>query len=59
LSLDVVRALQRHGFLSVGAADNVVRLLPPLIIGDAEIKLAGEILDEVASETGAAAATGS
>jgi len=57
-NLEFVRALQRHGLLSVSAADNVVRLLPPLIIGEAEIALAGEILDEVATKVGVAAPTG-
>jgi acetylornithine/N-succinyldiaminopimelate aminotransferase len=31
--------------LSVQAGDNVVRLLPPLIIGEAEIELASTTLD--------------
>ncbi len=41
-------ALRREGLLVVGAGDNVVRLLPPLIIGDAEIEEAVAILDRVA-----------
>jgi acetylornithine/N-succinyldiaminopimelate aminotransferase len=57
-NLDMVRACQRQGLLVVGAADNVIRLLPPLIIGDEEIKLAGELLDEVASKTSVAAPAG-
>ena len=36
--------------LSVGAAENVIRLLPPLIIGAAEIAEAVRILDETAAE---------
>lgn len=34
---DLVRAAQDEGLLMIGAGDNVVRLLPPLIINDAEI----------------------
>ena len=49
-NLDVVNALRHHGMLSVGAAENVIRLLPPLIIGPAEIAEATEILDKTASE---------
>jgi acetylornithine/N-succinyldiaminopimelate aminotransferase len=52
----VVAALQRHGMLTVGASENVIRLLPPLIIGDAEIDLAVETLNEVAAEIAATSA---
>jgi acetylornithine/N-succinyldiaminopimelate aminotransferase len=48
-NLDVVNALRENGLLTVGAAENVIRLLPPLIIGEAEIAEAGEILDKTAS----------
>ena len=41
---DLVAALRKHGMLSVGAGDNVVRLLPPLIISEAEI---GEAIDKL------------
>lgn len=34
---DMTAALHGQGLLSVGAGENVVRLLPPLIIGEAEI----------------------
>lgn len=34
---DLVSALREEKLLTVGAGENVVRLLPPLIIGDAEI----------------------
>ncbi|EAQ37419.1 bifunctional N-succinyldiaminopimelate-aminotransferase/acetylornithine transaminase protein [Nitrobacter sp. Nb-311A] len=34
---DLVGALREEKLLTVGAGENVVRLLPPLIIGDAEI----------------------
>jgi len=36
------------GLLTVGAGDNVVRLVPPLIIGPAEIDRAAAIIEEVA-----------
>jgi len=41
----VVRRLIDNGLLSVPAADNVVRLLPPLIVGEEEIDEAAEIID--------------
>jgi acetylornithine/N-succinyldiaminopimelate aminotransferase len=50
VNLDLVNALRHHGMLSVGAAENVIRLLPPLIIGSAEIAEATQILDKTASE---------
>jgi acetylornithine/N-succinyldiaminopimelate aminotransferase len=50
VNLDVVNALRHHGMLSVGAAENVIRLLPPLIIGPADIAEAVRILDETAAE---------
>ena len=34
--------------LTVAAGDNVVRLLPPLIIGEAEVDAAMEMLEKVA-----------
>jgi acetylornithine/N-succinyldiaminopimelate aminotransferase len=40
--------------LTVGAGDNVVRLLPPLIIGDAEIQEAYRRLDATCSALRAA-----
>ncbi len=42
---EVVAALRDHGLLAVGAGDNVVRLLPPLNVSDAEIDGAIERLD--------------
>jgi acetylornithine/N-succinyldiaminopimelate aminotransferase len=48
-NLDVVNALRANGLLSVGAAENVIRLLPPLIIGEAEIAEAAQIIDKTAS----------
>jgi acetylornithine/N-succinyldiaminopimelate aminotransferase len=37
---EVVAALRAEGLLTVPAADNVVRLLPPLIVGGAELDAA-------------------
>jgi acetylornithine/N-succinyldiaminopimelate aminotransferase len=34
---DLVTALRNEKLLTVGAGDNVVRFLPPLIVGEAEI----------------------
>lgn len=42
--------LMANGLLSVGAGDNVVRLLPPLIIGESEIAEALDILSRTLSE---------
>jgi len=47
-NLDLVNALRDNGLLAVGAAENVIRLLPPLIIGEAEISEAAKILDRTA-----------
>jgi acetylornithine/N-succinyldiaminopimelate aminotransferase len=45
---EFVRAAQEAGILVIGAGDNVVRLLPPLVIGDAEIAEAFARLDKAA-----------
>ena len=45
---DFVAALKREGMLTVPAGDNVTRLLPPLVIGEAEIEEAVAILDRAA-----------
>jgi acetylornithine/N-succinyldiaminopimelate aminotransferase len=42
---DLVNAALAQKLLTIGAGDNVVRLLPPLIAGDAEITEAVERLD--------------
>ena len=42
---EVVAALRDQGMLAVGAGENVVRLLPPLNVSDAEIDVAIERLD--------------
>jgi acetylornithine/N-succinyldiaminopimelate aminotransferase len=42
---ELLEALRSEKMLTVQAGDNVVRLLPPLIIGEAEIELAAEKLE--------------
>ncbi|MFO7478844.1 MAG: aspartate aminotransferase family protein [Methyloceanibacter sp.] len=44
-NLKLLEALRAEKMLTVQASDNVVRLLPPLIVGEAEIDLAGTKLD--------------
>jgi acetylornithine/N-succinyldiaminopimelate aminotransferase len=46
----VVERLMDNGLLSVPAADNVVRLLPPLIVGEDEIDEAVAIIDQSCAE---------
>ena len=41
----LVEALRAERMLTVQAGDNVVRLLPPLVVGEAEIELAAEKLE--------------
>ena len=50
VNANVVDRLRDAGLLTVGAGDNVVRLLPPLIITEAEIDEAIAILDKVLPE---------
>ena len=47
---DVVSQLFANGLLAVGAGDNTVRLIPPLIINDGEVDAAVAILDKTATE---------
>ena len=47
---DIVRAGYDQGILTVPAADNVIRLLPPLTITDEEIGLAVDRLDAAAMQ---------
>ncbi|WP_366554807.1 aspartate aminotransferase family protein [Aquibaculum sediminis] len=54
---EVIAAAQARGLLTVGAAENVVRLLPPLIIGRAEVDTALGILEETAGSFAAAEET--
>ena len=44
---EVVTALRAQGLLAGPAGDNVLRLLPPLIVGKSEIKEATAIMDRV------------
>jgi acetylornithine/N-succinyldiaminopimelate aminotransferase len=46
-SADVLLDLRAEGLLTVGAAENVIRILPPLVIGETEIAEAIAILDRV------------
>jgi acetylornithine/N-succinyldiaminopimelate aminotransferase len=50
---DVVNKLVANGLLTVTAGDNTLRLVPPLIIGDAEINEAVAIIDRVAGQLAA------
>ncbi|MGO1119850.1 aspartate aminotransferase family protein [Rhodovibrionaceae bacterium A322] len=45
---DLSNQLREAGLLTVGAAENVLRLLPPLIIGEQEIEEAVGLLEQVA-----------
>jgi acetylornithine/N-succinyldiaminopimelate aminotransferase len=47
---DVIQRLRDGGLLTVAAGDNVIRLLPPLIIGEAEINEAVGIMTRVAQD---------
>ncbi len=49
LNTDFVNEARAHGLLVVGAGDNVVRLLPPLIISEADVAEAVSRLDKTAS----------
>ena len=49
---DVVAAGYANGVIAVPAADNVVRLLPPLNISDEDIATAVELLDKAAAQVG-------
>jgi acetylornithine/N-succinyldiaminopimelate aminotransferase len=46
---DVIGRLRANRMLTVGAGDNVVRLLPPLIIDDSHIAEALAILERTAA----------
>jgi acetylornithine/N-succinyldiaminopimelate aminotransferase len=55
LNTKVVAALLGNGLLTVGAGDNVVRLLPPLIIDEPHVREAVAILDRTFRELAIAA----
>ncbi|PRY79572.1 acetylornithine/N-succinyldiaminopimelate aminotransferase [Yoonia maritima] len=50
VNTDVVQAGYAQGVLTVPAADNVIRLLPPLNITDEDITVAVELLDAAAAQ---------
>ncbi|MEN3929881.1 aspartate aminotransferase family protein [Microvirga sp. W0021] len=50
LNTDFISRALKNGLVVLGAGDNVVRLLPPLIIGDNEINKALSRLDQTCSE---------
>ncbi len=52
----LIDRLQQNGLLAIPAADNVVRLLPPLIIGAAEVNEAVRIIEQSCTELAAKAA---
>jgi acetylornithine/N-succinyldiaminopimelate aminotransferase len=43
---ELIDALRERGLLSVAAGDNVVRLLPPLIVNEAQVREAVSILND-------------
>ncbi|MDI3298691.1 MAG: acetylornithine transaminase [Bacillota bacterium] len=46
----LIAALRERGLLAVAAAENVVRFLPPLVIGQSEVEAALAILEEALAE---------
>ncbi len=55
---DVVAALREQGLLTVPAGENVVRILPPLVIGDSEIDEGLAMIEAAATQLTAKAAAG-
>ena len=49
LNLDLVKALREEKLLALGAGENVIRFLPPLIVTDAQIDEAISIIDRVST----------
>jgi acetylornithine/N-succinyldiaminopimelate aminotransferase len=47
---DFVTKLRQNGLLTLTAGDNVLRILPPLIVGEREIDEALDIMNKVARE---------
>lgn len=54
---EFVAAARNHGLLIVGAGDNVVRLLPPLIVTEDQVRDAIKLLSDAAAEFDAAKKT--
>jgi len=54
VNTDVVAKLTQGGLLTVAAGDNVVRLVPPLIIEDSHVDEALSIIEKAAEELGSA-----
>ena len=52
---DLIARLREEGMLTVGASDNVVRLLPPLIIDESHVSEAIGLLDKACGGLAAAA----
>ncbi|MGE3146595.1 MAG: aminotransferase class III-fold pyridoxal phosphate-dependent enzyme, partial [Pseudorhodoplanes sp.] len=52
---DLVAELRNENLLTVAAGDNVVRLLPPLIVGEAEIAAAIGMIDRACAKLAARA----
>jgi acetylornithine/N-succinyldiaminopimelate aminotransferase len=52
---ELLGRLRDGGLLAATAADNVLRLLPPLTIGEAEVAEAVRIIEAAASDTAKAA----
>ncbi|MDX2028893.1 MAG: aspartate aminotransferase family protein [Alphaproteobacteria bacterium] len=50
LNTDVVKALREEKLLAMGAGENVIRFLPPLIVTEAQIDEAVSIIDRVAAK---------
>ncbi len=42
----LIDSLRERGMLAIGAGDNVVRILPPLIIDESHVREATAILDD-------------
>jgi acetylornithine/N-succinyldiaminopimelate aminotransferase len=47
---DIVTKLRENGLLALTAGENVLRILPPLIVGEREIDEAVDVLNRVARE---------
>ncbi len=55
---ELIAGFRAEGLLTVPAADNVIRILPPLIIGEAEVDAAVAIIDRVSAAVAVASADG-